>query len=52
VEVPGSPTTATTLIDPTNLPSNRPFTYFAIAEYDDETPHLFSGASNPATVIR
>jgi len=52
VEVPGSPTKATTLIDPTNLPSNRPFTYFAIAEYDDETPHPFSGASNAVTVVR
>jgi hypothetical protein len=52
VEVQGSPTTATTLIDPQTLPGNRPFTYFATAEFDDETPHNTSGASNVATIRR
>src|SRR5262249_62246415 len=42
VEVPGSPTIALTLIDPTNLPSNRPFTYFAIARSEEHTSELQS----------
>jgi hypothetical protein len=52
VEVQGSPTSATTLtlIDPEELPDSVQFTYFATAEFDDETPHRFSGASNLATI--
>jgi hypothetical protein len=52
VEVSGSPTTATTLIDPQTNPGGKPFTYFATAEFDEETPHTFSGASNSVTVTR
>ncbi len=45
VEVQGSPTTNLTLVDPEELPDGVEFTYFATAEFDDATPHEFSGES-------
>jgi len=53
VEVQGSPTTNLSLIDLEELPNGVQFKYFAIAEFDDETPHQFSGESNhsPITAV-
>jgi hypothetical protein len=44
--VPTSPTPNTTFVDTEELPDGVQFRYFAIAEFDDETPHQFSGESN------
>jgi hypothetical protein len=40
----------TSFVDPNSLPTAKTFTYYVKTEFDDETPHKFSGKSNLATV--
>jgi hypothetical protein len=43
--------TATSFVDPEQLPSGKTFTYYVQTEFSDETPHTFSGRSNLAVVV-
>ena len=37
---------STSFVDPNQLPTGKTFTYYVKTEFDDETPHKFSGKSN------
>jgi VCBS repeat-containing protein len=48
--VPAGTSPTQSFIDPTELPNGVEFTYRARAEFDNETPHTFSGWSQPVTI--